>query len=316
MKIGLQNLEPKYKNYALEKLRAYHTLKGDECFDYMPEKADSYCLVYCSSIFTFTDKSTVAAHAVCGGTGFDVKSKLPDEIDGMRPKCNYGFCSRGCIRNCPFCVVREKEGYIKAEADIYDIWDGQSKEITLYDNNILALPEHFKRVCGHLHKERIKVDFNQGLDIRLIDTDIAELLSTKYIRHAEYHFAFDYSYLDSLVEEKVKILKNQGINRNTFYVLTGFPDGKSIKEDIEDALYRLNLLKSLGQNAYVMRYRKITNSQPESLITEDTYKYYIPLANWGSVHAAFKSMDFLTQYFNHPRGIRYRKHYQELGLIS
>jgi len=316
LRIALQNLEPKYRNYALEKIRMHHEAKGDHVCNYDPELPDLYDHIYCSSIFTFTDKSAADPRAICGGTGFDIKSKLSDEIDTMRPKFNYGFCSRGCVRNCEFCVVREKEGYIRPEADIFDIWDGQSKEIVLYDNNILALPDHFRMICQQIHDKRIKVDFNQGLDIRLMDNDIAAILSTKYIRHFQYHFAFDYSSLDSLVEEKIKILKSHGINRSTFYVLVGFPNGNSISEDIEDALYRLNLLKALGQNAYVMRYRKISDSQPESLITKDTEKYYIPLANWGSVHAAFRSMDFLTQYFDHPRGQRYLKHYQEIGLIS
>lgn len=318
MRIGFQNLEPEFKNYALEKLKMFHSLKGDECLDYLPIEANTYDLIYCSSIFTFTDKSKVDPRAICGGTGFDVKSKLPTEIDSLRPQCNYGFCTRGCIRNCEFCVVPEKEGYIHEEADIYDIWDGKSKDLILYDNNILALPDHFKRICEQLHQKRIRIDFNQGLDIRLVDNDIAELLSTKYLRHVQYRFAFDYSAMDKLVESKIKILKNKGINRSIFYVLVGFPDkeGKTVKEDIEDALYRLNLLKSLGQNACVMRYRKVYEGQPESLITEDTKKYYIPLANWGSVHAAFQGMEFLTQYLNHERGRRYKHYYQELGFTT
>lgn len=169
-----------------------------------------------------------------------------------------------------------------------------------------------------VHSVRIRVDFNQGLDIRLLDNEVAELLSSKYIRHVQYHFAFDYSSLDSLIEDNVKILKQHGINRSTFYVLVGCKDesGKTVKEDVEDGLYRLNLLKSLGQNAYVMRYKKAHERQPESFITKDTEKYYIALANWGNVHAAFQGMDFLTQYLNHPKGLRYRPYFRDLGLIA
>lgn len=316
LRVGFQNLEPSYKNYALEKLWMYHSLQGDECHEYLPIMAHTFDTIYCFSIFTFTDKSIVDPRAICGGTGFDINKKLPGEVDKLRPKVNFGFTSRGCIRNCSFCVVREKEGDIRPEADIYDIWDGKTKEITLYDNNILALPDHFKLICEQLHKERIKVDFNQGLDIRLIDNDVAQLLSTEYIRHAQYHFAFDNSRLDSLVESKISILKSHGINRSIFYVLVGCKDkpNKTVQEDIEDALYRLNLLKLLGQNAHVMRYRRIHDGQPESLINKETEKYYIPLANWGSVKQAHHAMDFLSEYLDHERGKPYKKYYQELGF--
>ena len=237
--VAFQNLEAQYKNYAQDKLKMHHLLIGDECVEYIPIMAHLYDLIYCSSIFTFTDKTYADPKAICGGTGFDIKSKLLKHVDKLRPKVNYGFCSRGCIRNCPFCVVRDKEGYVHAEADIYDVWDGQAKEITLYDNNILALPDHFKFICEQLHKERIRVDFNQGLDIRLVDNDVAELLSTNYMSHAQYHFAFDYSNLDGLIKSKNDILKHKGINRSTFYVLVGCKDekNKTTKEDIEDALY-------------------------------------------------------------------------------
>jgi len=318
VRVAFQNLEPQLKNYAQEKLRLYHKSEGDECIDYVGIEAHTYDRIYCSSIFTFTDKSEADPRAICGGTGFDVKSKLPDEIDQLRPKCNYGFCSRGCIRHCKFCVVPEKEGYVHEEAEIYDVWDGQSKNLILYDNNILALPDHFKRICDQLHKEKLCIDFNQGLDIRLLDSDVAELLSTKYISHVEYHFAFDHSSMDKIIESKVKILKSKGINKSNFYVLVGCKDrpDKTVLEDINDALYRLNLLKSLNQNACVMRYQKIYEGQPDSLITEETRRIYIPLANWGNVHQAFHGMDFLTQYLDHERGKRYKHFYQELGLVA
>ena len=65
-----------------------------------------------------------------------------------------------------------------------------------------------------------------------------------------------------------------------------------------------------------MRYRRIHEKQPESLITKDTEKLYIPLANWGNVHAAYQKMDFLTQYLDHERGRRYKVYYQNMGLIA
>ena len=53
-----------------------------------------------------------------GGSGYDLKTELPDYIENMKPDyslypdCDYsiGFSSRGCFRKCFFCVVDKKEG--------------------------------------------------------------------------------------------------------------------------------------------------------------------------------------------------------------
>ena len=66
--------------------------------------------------------------------------------------------------------------------DIYDIWDGKSKTLTIMDNNILGKPDHFKKICAQLREEKVRVDFNQGLDIRLLDDTLIKELKT--IPHA------------------------------------------------------------------------------------------------------------------------------------
>lgn len=248
--IGLIQLDGKSKNIALEKIKLFYELKDEEVRYITPIESDFYDKVFCSSIFTFTDKSYVKDNWICGGSGFNLTTKLPDEIDKMKPKINIGFTTRGCIRQCPFCIVPQKEGKIRVVGDIYDFWDSKSKNITLFDNNILALPKHFKLICSQLKKEKLRVDFNQGLDIRLVDDEIAKELSLlRYSR--QLRFSFDDIKMENIVKEKMKILKKYIIpSRIMFFILCGF------NSTFEEDMARWKLLHSYGVDVYVMRYHK------------------------------------------------------------
>ena len=110
MQIGLINLEPQINNTALMKISKYHKDRNDDVEMYIDFFRNSYDKIYCSSLFDFTNKSQVPENAICGGTGFDIITKLPKEIDdcdldySIFPNCksSYVWFSRGCIRNCPF----------------------------------------------------------------------------------------------------------------------------------------------------------------------------------------------------------------------
>lgn len=271
MKIALLNCEPKYTNIALEKVRLYYAQKGAIVEDYFPLSHNEYDEIWASSIFDFTKKpDLLPGNIKCGGTGYDITSRLPAEIEAMNPKINIGFTSRGCNRNCKFCVVPRKEGKAIATGDIYDIWDGQSKDITLLDNNIFFLPGHFRKIAEQIIKENIRVDFNQGLDIRLLDDNFAALMAR--MKHKEYRFAFDSVFSECSVLKGIQILKNHGIKRSTFYILAGYDS------PLEDALYRANVLRREGQNGYIMRF--------------NGDRQYIPLARWVNQHHIFHGMTF------------------------
>ena len=106
-----------FPNYALMKLSAWHKAHGDEVEWFnalMP-----YDRVYSSKVFTFTlEDEYLPPDTVKGGTGYGLYGKLPQEVDDMvpdyslYPDCNYavGFLTRGCVRNCPWCVVPRKGG--------------------------------------------------------------------------------------------------------------------------------------------------------------------------------------------------------------
>lgn len=74
-----------------------------------------------SKVFTFTPDFEYCVNAdeiIKGGTGYGLENKLPAEIEtiypdyGLYPKFKeaYGFLTRGCPRNCGFCIVSKKEG--------------------------------------------------------------------------------------------------------------------------------------------------------------------------------------------------------------
>ncbi|KKL60058.1 hypothetical protein LCGC14_2209120 [marine sediment metagenome] len=249
--IALWNLEPKCTNIALEKIHMYYQQRGESVVDYFPLEHHLYDKIYCSSLFDYTDKRQIPDNVICGGTGFDLTTTLPYEIDAMKPKLNMGFTTRGCIRKCPFCVVPEKEGWIRETGDIYDFWDGKSKEIVILDNNILAVKDHFKKICRQIKKEKLLVDFNQGLDHRLLTNDIADML--KSMRRKLYRFSFDSLKDENSVRKAIDILNKYEIKWSMWYVLTGYDTGPT-----ED-LMRLELLKVHKQRAYIQRYQGKTN---------------------------------------------------------
>lgn len=253
-KIGLYDVDSKIPNLALMKLSAYHKAKGDHVEWYSPLIPNGYDKIYASKIFSFSDTGYLHCNMEIGGSGYCLTTKLPYEIEHIYPdyelyNCNYamGFITRGCMRKCPFCVVPEKEGKIRYNAPLEEFCKDQLK-VMLLDNNILAYPNHLEELQKLVDSKK-RIDFNQGLDIRLITEENAKLLSLikKWVG-LDLRFALDDPKLGSVVEKKTEILKRNGIKRGRFYVLIGYNTTK------EEDFYRINLLKKLGHRIFVMRY--------------------------------------------------------------
>ena len=139
LKIGLIDVDGhNFPNLPLMKISAYHKSLGDDVEWFFP--LNRYDRVYMSKVFDFTldyEFCIQADEIIKGGTGYDLKNKLPQEIESMFPdyslyntKTAYGFLTRGCPRGCEFCVVAEKEGKCSRKvADLSSFWNGQ-KEIS------------------------------------------------------------------------------------------------------------------------------------------------------------------------------------------
>ena len=187
MKIGLIDVDghsKTYPNYALMKISAYHKDKGDTV-EWAQGVWIDYDRVYKAKVFTFTPDLPDIYHCetIKGGTGYDPKIRLPQEIDDMLPDyslygikgTSYGFLTRGCCNKCPWCIVPIKEGSITPYRDIEQIVEN-NKKVVLMDNNILASDYGLSQL-EKIVKLGIKVDFNQGLDARLITDDVAQILA-------------------------------------------------------------------------------------------------------------------------------------------
>lgn len=288
MKIGIYNLEPRVRNLALEKIRIYYLRRGDEVLPCSPLEANGFDQIYASSIFDWTPKTYVKPDMITGGTGFDLITKLPPEIDDIEPHLNFGYTTRGCFRSCSFCVVRRKEGELRPTSDILSLWDGRSRDITLLDNNTLGLPDHLAMNCGQAREHSLRLDWNQGLDHRLITSEIIDIIQS--VSHKELRFAFDHpSYIDS-VDKAIALLQSKGIARCNWYVLVGFDT--TLGQD----LFRVNYLRERNQIAFVQRYR----SKTKKLGRE-----YVALARWVNQHHIFRGMTW-QQFLNHPDNKAYR----------
>lgn len=269
MKIGLIDVDGHhYPNLPLMKLSAWHKQQGDHVEWYQPLFSGHLDIVYMSKVFTFTpdyEYFVDADKVIKGGTGYfypDGGKPLPDEIERIYPDYSlypnetkdtaYGFLTRGCPRGCKFCIVGHKEGRCsKKVADLSEFWRGQ-KNIILCDPNILACPDHME-LLQQLADSGAKVNFNQGLDARLVNENNIELLSK--IRLDKIHFAYDRCEDKEIIEPKMEWIKDKtGWSRSkgrvTVYILVNH--GTTIGQDIE----RIQFCRSLDWTPYPMIFEK------------------------------------------------------------
>lgn len=258
MKIGLIDVDGhNFPNLALMKISAWHKKQGDEVEWYFG--FNKYDKVYMSKVFTFTEDFVHVINAkevIKGGTGYDLENKLPSEIENIFPDYSlynikevaYGYLTRGCPRGCKFCIVAEKEGKCsKKVADLKQFWN-EEKEIKLLDPNILAC-DQWKDLFQQLIDSKAYIDFTQGLDIRLMTKEKAEMLNK--IKVKMIHFAWDnYEFKTYEKLKEFRPLLNFNFRKLRVYVLTNF--NTTFEQDLE----RIYKLKELGYDPYVMIYEK------------------------------------------------------------
>ena len=307
MKIGLIDVDGhnSFPNFALMRIAGYYKSNGILC-----EVANKglfksyYDEIYASKVFTFSkDIETIDYHAGVihrGGTGYDIKSRLPKEIEqslkmdySIYPRCDYSvqFFSRGCIRSCPFCLVSEKEGYIHPVEPVE--LNPKGRRIEVLDNNFFANPKWGEAV-EYLRKVNQPVNLH-GVDVRIMDEAQAEALNSLKIK-GDIHIAWDLPDID-LSRQIEAMTKYINKNKIVCYVLVGF--NSTVQQDID----RLNTLKRLGVVPFVQPYRDFDNNVKPT-------QYQLDLAQWANKRMIFMTCDFKD--FKPRKGFKCGEYLKEL----
>jgi hypothetical protein len=217
-KVLLIDIDSTISNIALMKISTFYKLKRYE----VGFNVSDPDIVYASVIFSKHKHLVDGLHffypnakIIKGGSGYDITSKLPDEIEYLKPDYSLypdtdfsiGYSSRGCNRNCSFCIVPQKEGKFTRWQHPQRFHAHRFNKIMFLDNNILLDKEWFFKVSKYCTDRSLKVWFTQGLDIRLLDDLVAKQLSE--LDHWKgFHFAFDDSKLELIIREKCKLLSD------------------------------------------------------------------------------------------------------------
>ncbi len=285
MRIGLIDIEPKVFNTAYMQIAGYHRGRGDTVDWWNPVTEPVlgrlFDHVYCSSLFDFTDKSVVPQRVICGGTGFDVTSRCSQVIEesdldySIYSVCDtsYVWFSRGCIRNCPFCIIQEKEGKLRSVKT--KNLNPNGKYITVMDNNFFANPV-WQEAILQLEQWGEPVDFEQGIDCRIWTEEVAAALG-KLKMHGKLHVAWDDPNEDLLDQIKQIAMWSDQHNGNPAnpsvmcYALIGF------NSTHDENMYRVESLRNIRVDPFVMKY-------------DPTDEYQSRFARWVNFKPTFRTI--------------------------
>lgn len=277
----------------------------------------AYDKIFISKVFTDTpiDEDILKLPNVeYGGTGFfyDKAPKLPDKIEHHMPdyhlydvwvneqiangrkKSDFkyyldysiGFTTRGCFRQCGFCVNRN---YTKVDchSPLNEFYDRSRKKICLLDDNVLG-STCWKEIFEKLQETSKPFQYKQGMDIRLLTDEKCDVLfKSKY--DGDYIFAFDNIADYNFMEKKLQLLRKYTEKIPKFYVFCGFDrknkwDINFWKQDLWDLWKRIELLMKYQCLPYIMRFNRYEESPYRGT--------YINLAAWCNQPGTFKKKSY------------------------
>ena len=220
-------------------------------------------------------------------TGTPVERLVPDysildQIEYEYPvrDAYFGYASRGCVRKCSFCGVPKLEGAQRDMPPLFKLVDGvrrahgEKKDLILMDNNVTASPRYREVVAeirdlgftpgatierpGEGSVGRRRVDFNQGVDARILSKSPMYLREMATICISPLRIAFDHLGLRRVYDKSIRMAADNGITSLSNYMLYNFMDTPS------DLYARLRVNIDLNEElniriwSFPMRYQPVT----------------------------------------------------------
>lgn len=285
----------RYPPLGLLKLSTYHKLQGDTTELLRGKKIPKHKpeLIYVTSLFTYVWKPVHASvkfykklfpktKLVLGGiyaslmpehakkSGADkihiglfkkAEKLLPDYSLVPEWGASIIFTTRGCVRKCPWCAVPKLEGEFKSVIkNIKSFIFPRHTKLILWDNNLLADP-NCENILDELEELNLKVDFNQGLDARLVTEKIAMKLS--HLKFDLLRFAYDHTGMRRHVKKAIKVLSEYGVRKRKMIFYTMF----NYKDEPEDFFQRVKELLEWGVASYPMRFQPLDSLKKNSYIS-------------------------------------------------
>jgi hypothetical protein len=205
----------------------------------------------------------------------------------------FAYASRGCVRKCHFCGVPKLEGAQRDAQSITAVVNGilkrhgEKKDLTLMDNNVVASP-NFKNIIAEIRdlgfgkdatiRRRVpvkrRVDFNQGVDARILCKDEMYLREMSTICIKPLRIAFDHIGVRQPYERAIRYANQFALNDLSNYMLYNFHD---TPEDLYERMkLNIDLNESLGTKifSFPMRYQP-TDLKDRSHVGEHWNAYYL-----------------------------------------
>ena len=286
-------------------------------------------------------------------TGRAIEERVPDydilnDVPYRYPVTDayFGYASRGCVRKCHFCGVPKLEGDQREVPPLRELVDGVSarygykKDMILMDNNITA-SARYREVIAEIRdlgfsagatierdgrRVRRRVDFNQGVDARILAKTPMYLREMATICIKPLRIAFDHIGLKKVYEMSVRMAADSGIDGLSNYMLYNFMD---TPDDLYSRLaLNIRLNEELGIRiwSFPMRYQPVT-LKDRSHVGKNWNRYFLRSfqimlqATRGIVsgNAAFfwraygANRDDFRRLLSYPHGFIFRREHYENG---
>ena len=189
---------------------------------------------------------------------------LPDYSLVPDNKTSILFASRGCINHCNYCSVSKLEPKFFARPTIRHLVYPGHTAIVFWDNNFLASPYCFD-ILEELEGLSLEVDFNQGLDARLLTEDVVKRLSL--LKIPVVRLAYDSLSARPKLSDSIDLLKLHGFRgrRIVVYCLFNSEDRNDTPQTFLD---RIKDLMDWGVVAYPMRYQSLTPTKKDTYVSD------------------------------------------------